>query len=323
LSYNLIGKLSISQEGIKPQVIAQSIVATSKPTDVVFDLYDPSKFFKDFNITYDWTVGAQKFNDGKSTLVYNFTSPIEYTVTLVVSAYSEKLNFTRYGQISQAVTAKDVITDLRVDGKTWITRDRQLDLNVTCVGGTQPYYFCKNIFFDNATASKPFACPEPRMAAQKCLFHVSWYFGRSDTYYLVMQAINDVSNVTVKFEINVVEINKQAQLSFVVIPVASTILAIIIVMVGIAYHLQQRQRYIVEVADFNFQQQECLIEKTFFERVREAFSNSFKNEAATDFMPISQSMPYDGFINDVDVDRQEIGETNHVTESHTPSSIAV
>lgn len=48
-------------------------------------------------------------------------------------------------------------------------------------------------------------------------------------------------------------------------------------MVGIAYHLQQRQRYTVEVADFDFQEQEFLNEKTFIERVKESFSASFKS----------------------------------------------
>lgn len=70
-------------------------------------------------------------------------------------------------------------------------------------------------------------------------------------------------------------VNKQAQLSFVIIPVVSSILAILIVMCGIAYHLQQRQRHTVEVADFDFQHRENLDEKTFMERVKESFASSF------------------------------------------------
>lgn len=71
-------------------------------------------------------------------------------------------------------------------------------------------------------------------------------------------------------------VTHQQQLFFVIIPVISCILAIIIIVVGIAFHLQQRQQYAVEVADFDFQRTENLNEKTFFERVSESCSKSIK-----------------------------------------------
>jgi len=52
--------------------------------------------------------------------------------------------------------------------------------------------------------------------------------------------------------------------------------------VGLAYHLQQRQRVTIEEADFDFQRQrDDLNEKTFLERVKESFSASLVNHANT------------------------------------------
>jgi len=96
----------------------------------------------------------------------------------------------------------------------------------------------------------------------------------------------------------------------------SSILAIIIVVGGIAYHLQQRQRYNItlEVADFDFQQNEDLNEKTFFERLRESFSKSLRG---TLLHPCTRAENNDDMTDDLIPDRRT---TNHDSPTATNNS---
>jgi hypothetical protein len=68
-------------------------------------------------------------------------------------------------------------------------------------------------------------------------------------------------------------------------------------LLGLAYHLQQRHRYNItlEVADFDFQHNEDLNEKTFFERLRESFAKSLRG---TLLHPCTRAQNYDDLIDD-------------------------
>lgn len=68
-------------------------------------------------------------------------------------------------------------------------------------------------------------------------------------------------------------------------------------LLGLAYHLRQRQRYNItlEVADFDFQPNEDLNEKTFFERLRESFAKSLRG---TLLHPCTRAQNYDDLIDD-------------------------
>ena len=93
---------------------------------------------------------------------------------------------------------------------------------------------------------------------------------------------------------------RQTQLTFVIIPIMSSIVAIIIIVVGIAYHLQQRHRYNItlEVADFDFQYNENLMEKTFFERLRESLATAMRDTFFYPCNPCTRAANYDDLIDD-------------------------
>lgn len=93
----------------------------------------------------------------------------------------------------------------------------------------------------------------------------------------------------------------KAQLSFVLIPVCSIILAIVIIIGGIAIHMRQRRELTVEVADFDFQSYEDLMEKTFLERIKENLTQSIKKS-------FYRRPGYDEFTNDAN--DAHIGECN-------------
>lgn len=96
----------------------------------------------------------------------------------------------------------------------------------------------------------------------------------------------------------------------------SSILAIIIVVVGIAYHLQQRQRLneTLEVADFDFQNNDNLIVKTFFERLRESLATGLRETFTYPCNPCTRPNNCDDLIDDTLPD--EIIGINNSTENY-------
>ena len=69
------------------------------------------------------------------------------------------------------------------------------------------------------------------------------------------------------------DVARQVPVSIVIIPVASSIVVVIMIITGIALHAHYRNRLAVEVADFDFGQadEEELQYKSFWERLRESF----------------------------------------------------
>ena len=69
------------------------------------------------------------------------------------------------------------------------------------------------------------------------------------------------------------DVARQVPVSIVIIPVASSIFVVIMIITGIALHAHYRSRLAVEVADFDFGQadEEELQYKSFWERLRESF----------------------------------------------------
>ena len=72
------------------------------------------------------------------------------------------------------------------------------------------------------------------------------------------------------------DVARQVPVSIVIIPVASSIVVVIMIITGIALHAHYRNRLAVEVADFDFGQadEEELQYKSFWERLRESFGKS-------------------------------------------------
>ena len=101
----------------------------------------------------------------------------------------------------------------------------------------------------------------------------------------------------------------------------SSILAIIIIVVGIAYHLQQRQRMnlTLEVADFDFQNNDNLVVKTFFERLRETLGSALRETFTYPCNPCTRPNNYDDIIDDTFYD--ETTRNNNRTQINSNSVV--
>lgn len=62
----------------------------------------------------------------------------------------------------------------------------------------------------------------------------------------------------------------------IIMPVVSIIFILAILLAGILYHIKNKNKFITEVADFNFEksQVDCLSEETFFQRLTSTFKSS-------------------------------------------------
>lgn len=290
LSRNLIGKLVIDQADTPESAISQNIVSSTSDVNISFLLHDPSQFFKSFDKEYAWTVDGKDVNETRGrrdTASLTLAPAGDHNVSCYVFIKSEKLKMDYNVNLTSVVTSKDPITKLKVDGKFFIPRNAGLDLSISCVTGTGQFSFCKEV--KNASASELDNCTEAQISGKAdCSFHISWYFRNAGKWNVWVRVSNDVSTVFEKVEINVLDFKIQPSLSFVVIPVISSIMAVFIIVFGIAVHVQQRRRgFTVEVADFDFSARDDsdLLVKTFFERLRESIVTSVKGVTLSSFLP--------------------------------------
>lgn len=78
----------------------------------------------------------------------------------------------------------------------------------------------------------------------------------------------------------------------IVVPISFVLLAVILVIFGIAYYIQNRNRYLVEVADFNFGDTQSIdMEyKTFRQRLLESMLDTFSNLRPTRRHEVEESV---------------------------------
>lgn len=290
LSNNLIGNLSVEQEGTPESATSRNVISTGQPVNVSFLHHDPSHFFDSFDKSYSWSVnGKDVVNASTVTVTLTLNPAAEYNVTCFVVMISERLKMDRHVNLTSKIMAKDPITSLTLDGKYFIPRNPGLDLTISCASGSDPFSFCKEVM--NASDVPESNCTSYIFTDQKkCSFHVKWYFRTAGTYNLWIRVTNDVSTLYQNVKITVIDFQIQPSLTFVVIPVVSSIMAIFIIVFGIAMHVQQRRRgFTVEVADFDFSARDDsdLLVKTFFERLRDSLVSSVKG--VTLFSSLSSS----------------------------------
>ncbi|XP_018334440.1 uncharacterized protein LOC108743381 [Agrilus planipennis] len=178
-----------------------------------------------------------------------------------------------YGYFKRTFTVKAGVSNVTVTGNNWLQHGDILSLNIKCTGSGMFNYcvhYSKAPY--NITGNETCLSPD---TSEKCEFSIRHYFKSPEMYTAIIVIFNDVGKIISPVTITVYKVNKQAQLSVIIVPVIFSIIAIVLVIFGIAYYLQNRSRFIVEVADFNFGRQYADMEyKTFTERLKESISNA-------------------------------------------------
>ncbi|XP_044269601.1 uncharacterized protein LOC123014514 [Tribolium madens] len=192
-----------------------------------------------------------------------------------------------YGYFFKNVKVRAPVAKVNVTGNNWLQHGDLLTLNVKC-HGSKSFKYCvqyeKGLY--NVTGNETCYIYDE---LDKCEFTIQRYFSDSMEHTVVIIIKNEVSKVVYPVTVTVYKVKKQAQLSVIVVPVAFSLVAVVLIVFGVAYYLQNRSRFVVEVADFNFGQNYSDMEyKTFKERLRDAIANAFFTRAPS---PGSSEVP--------------------------------
>ncbi|KAL0278356.1 UNVERIFIED_CONTAM: hypothetical protein PYX00_000193 [Menopon gallinae] len=222
---------------------------------------DPDKSFKEWLVTYN-----------KTHVNGNFTfSPSDTCLNITDIPLNEDYS---YGLFSTNFTVKDPVKVSPINGTSWLKAGEILDITVSCTGSS-PFKYCIWIRPGLYNVTGKEVCEEERLI-KNCSFNIQHLFTRYNEYTVVVFLSNSVSQVIKPIAVNIYKVTKHPQLSVIIVPVAFSIVAVIIVIFGVALYVQSKRSYTVEVADFDFANQSSDMEyKSFRERLRESVSNLF------------------------------------------------
>ncbi|XP_033214676.1 uncharacterized protein LOC117171450 isoform X2 [Belonocnema kinseyi] len=178
-----------------------------------------------------------------------------------------------YGYFNKEINVKAPIAEIAVEGTNWIRPWDMLSLNVTCKG-SGPFYKCLQYHRGKYNITGNETCYDTDHL-QTCNFSIIHYFLEPSVSTIVMILQNDVSTQIYPITVNIYSATVQPQLSVIIVPVTCSLVAIVLIIFGIAYYIQSRARFTVEVADFDFGKSNSEMEyKTFRERLRDSFNNA-------------------------------------------------
>ncbi|KAK0072889.1 hypothetical protein PV325_010644 [Microctonus aethiopoides] len=197
-----------------------------------------------------------------------------------------------YGYFHREVKVRDPIRNITVEGTNWIKPWDMLSLNVTC-HGTGPFHKCLEYHRGTYNITGNETC-ENGDIIQSCNFTITHYFLDSNVYTILMILKNDIGTQIYPLTINIYEVTAKPQLSVIVVPVSCSLAAVVLIVFGIAYYIQSRAKFTVEVADFDFGQNNPEMEyKTFSERLRDSFNST----VSLGYNRIDAKSPYYGSMN--------------------------
>ncbi|XP_022184542.1 uncharacterized protein LOC120348881 [Nilaparvata lugens] len=177
-----------------------------------------------------------------------------------------------YGYFSRSIKIRDPVENVSFVGTNWLKQGEMLNISGSC-SGSGPFRNCVQMYPGSYNITGHETC-EGEQILSDCRFVIRHYFKRADAYKLVVIISNDVSKKITPLTVNIYKVKKQPQLSVIIVPVTCSAAAVILIVFGIAYYIQSRNRYTIEVADFDFSQASDMEYKTFRERLREAMSNA-------------------------------------------------
>lgn len=112
--------------------------------------------------------------------------------------------------------------------------------------GSHPYYYCYSYKHGphNITSNETCADDEWSEISTPWLTMHRYYFSE-DSFTILFQLRNQITNHTKIITINTYEVQKQSQLSVIVVPVVFILSAIVAIIFGVAKYVQTRNRYVL------------------------------------------------------------------------------
>ncbi|XP_071560811.1 uncharacterized protein [Temnothorax nylanderi] len=178
-----------------------------------------------------------------------------------------------YGYFSKKIHVRAPVSNISVGGTNWIQPWDMLSLNVTCKG-SGPFSKCLQFHRGKYNATGNETCDNMEHL-YFCNFSIVHYFLEPSVYTILIILNNEVSTQIYPLTINIYKVTTKPQLSVIIVPVSCSVVAVVLIVFGVAYYIQSRARFTIEVADFDFGQSNPEMEyKTFTERLRDSFNNT-------------------------------------------------
>ncbi|KAF6200304.1 hypothetical protein GE061_006607 [Apolygus lucorum] len=179
-----------------------------------------------------------------------------------------------YGYFKRNVIPNAPVQVGNIAGATWLKMGEVLHLNLSC-SGSGPFYHCVRFQVGEYNVTGNETCSQARPTTN-CQISVTRYLGPKNPKYTVLFIIsNAVSKIVTPVGVTQYSEKHHPQLSVIIVPISCSVLAIVLIIFGVAYWIQSRNRYKIEVADFDFSRNSDTEYKTFKERLRDAFSTAF------------------------------------------------
>jgi hypothetical protein len=187
-----------------------------------------------------------------------------------------------YGYFNKHVTVKAPINNVSFTGQTWLQHGDVLNLEIKC-SGSGPYHYCLRFQAGEYNITGNETCAK-YLNGSTCQFSIVHFFGTADTFSILVILENEVSKTINKVGINVYQAQTKSPLSVIIVPITFCLVAIIIIIFGVAYYIQHRSHFVVEVADFNFGDTQSIDDmeyKTFQKRLLDSVADVFRSTATT------------------------------------------
>lgn len=130
--------------------------------------------------------------------------------------------------------------NLTVTGSNWLQPGDVLHLEVKC-GGSPPYHYCVKFITGVYNVTGNETCEE-WLILDQCGFHITHYFLEEKVNTILVLMKNDVTRINKIITVNIYDVKKQSQLSVIVVPVAFILVAVILVIFGVARYMQSKNR---------------------------------------------------------------------------------
>lgn len=139
-------------------------------------------------------------------------------------------------------SSSDPLSAPVVAGDLWIKREKGMFLNISW-SGSPPYYYCYDYKYGphNITINETCADDEWQLADNPWLT-IHRFSLTENSFTILFQLRNQITNHTKIITINTYEVQKQSQLSVIVVPVAFILCAVVAIIFGVAHYVQTRNR---------------------------------------------------------------------------------
>ncbi|KYN16946.1 hypothetical protein ALC57_10769 [Trachymyrmex cornetzi] len=183
-----------------------------------------------------------------------------------------------YGYFYKKINVRAPVSNISVEGTNWIQPWDMLSLNVTCKG-SGPFSKCLQFHRGKYNSTGNETCDDVNHL-HSCNFSIIHYFLEPGVYTILIILNNEVSTQIYPLTINIYKVTTKPQLSVIIVPVSCSVVAVVLIVFGVAYYIQSRARFTIEVADFDFGQSNPEMEyKTFTERLRDSFNNTVRPDS--------------------------------------------